>query len=146
MTSTDNQIETSNPDHFKEHRARVKPLDVLVVDDQRQSRMVLETILQHMGHRPTGCAHAESAFERLEKHEFQVVLADVHMPGMGGMELLDILAQDYPNLPVVLVTADENVIAKCQHRGSPICRVLIKPVYPKALCAMIESLQIQAPS
>lgn len=129
------------------HCTRVTPQEVLVVDDQRQSRMLLETMLHEMGHRPTGCQTAERALVRLRRHSFAIVLVDLHMPGMDGIELLqtirameDVPGGSKPDLPIVLVTGDASVQAKVRatHSGATLC--LIKPVGMEQLCELFESL------
>lgn len=77
---------------------------ILVVDDESAVRELTVEILRRNGYRPEGVASAAVALVRLHEDRFDLVVSDVVMPGMSGVELLDELrARDY-DLPVVLMT------------------------------------------
>jgi DNA-binding NtrC family response regulator len=82
---------------------------VLVVDDDPAIGTVLSALLKQEGLGALWVASAESALAVLEKSEFDVVLSDVKMPGLDGMGLLDRLANQRPDIPVVLLTAHGTV-------------------------------------
>ncbi len=66
----------------------------------------------------------EEALELTRKHDFDVVFSDVVMPGMGGLRLAEQLAEEKPDLPVILATGYSQEIAQSGSRGRP---VLLKP-------------------
>ena len=59
---------------------------ILVVDDEPQIRRVLKTALTAEGYAVVDAKSAEECFEKLREDRFDVVLLDVNMPGMGGLE------------------------------------------------------------
>jgi DNA-binding NtrC family response regulator len=61
-------------------------------------------ILETAGHEVTGAESAESALALLEDGEFDLVVSDVIMPGLSGLELLDAVRTQRASLPVLLVT------------------------------------------
>ncbi len=77
---------------------------VLVVDDDEPVRAVASRMLRAAGHDVTCAASAEEALQRLEQAQFDVVLSDVVMPGMGGIDLKQHIAALDPDLPVLLTS------------------------------------------
>lgn len=87
------------------------PLKILVVDDHEAARMGLKTALE--GGRATITAMAEdgrAALESLARASFDVVLVDVQMKKMDGLSLLSAIRESHPDLPVVMISADDNPI------------------------------------
>jgi two-component system response regulator PilR (NtrC family) len=78
---------------------------ILIVDDEPSMQEFLEILLQRDGHETTCCDSAESALVALECDDFDLVLSDIRMGGMSGLELLDRIAELSPETLVVLITA-----------------------------------------
>ena len=79
-------------------------MKILVVDDEPVVRELTVEILSRSGHLPQGVASARLALELLEHESFDLVVSDVVMPGMTGVELLDELRARHVDVPVVLMT------------------------------------------
>jgi putative two-component system response regulator len=77
---------------------------ILVIDDEDVIRALVMEILATAGHETTGAESAESALALLEDAEFDLVVSDVIMPGLSGLELLEAVRSRRASLPVVLVT------------------------------------------
>ncbi len=78
---------------------------VLVVDDEESMREFLSVILRKEGHEVETAAGGEEALERERNASFDVVLEDLKMPGMDGIELLQALKERDPELLVIIMTA-----------------------------------------
>jgi DNA-binding NtrC family response regulator len=78
---------------------------VLIVDDEKNIRSHLATYLRGQGHRAETAADAAEALDVLERVDADVVLSDVRMAGMDGMELLRAIRGRRPDAVVVLMTA-----------------------------------------
>lgn len=65
----------------------VAPLDILIVEDEPETRRVLDRLLRLRGHRPVPCENAEAALARLGEKFYPIILLDVQLPGMSGLEL-----------------------------------------------------------
>src|SRR3954470_11718943 len=77
---------------------------ILVIDDEDVIRMLVMEILESAGHDVTGADSAECALGLLEESDFDLVVSDVVMPGLSGLELLEAVHARRASLPVVLVT------------------------------------------
>ena len=78
---------------------------ILVVDDERSMREFLEILLQRDGHAVVSCASAQEALVALQSDSFDLVISDIKMPGMSGVELLQQTHEIAPDTLVVLITA-----------------------------------------
>lgn len=76
---------------------------ILVVDDDDAIRDTLYDLLSEQ-HVCQTAETAEKAFARLEADEYDVVLTDISMPGLSGLELLGHIRQKYPNTPVIIIS------------------------------------------
>lgn len=78
---------------------------ILVVDDEINIRGALVTLLEKKGYQVRGAGTGEEALEQLETATADLVLTDLKMPGMGGMEFLRRLKQKWPDTEVLVMTA-----------------------------------------
>ena len=78
---------------------------ILVVDDEVGMVTLLRNYLTREGYAVTTAPSAEVALQILEEHGIAVVLTDLHMPGMGGMELVREIHASRPETQVILMTA-----------------------------------------
>lgn len=81
------------------------PLSILVVDDEEPTREVLGWMLEDFGHTVHLAAdgYKALAFLRSEKR-VDMVLSDINMPGMDGVELCRVIEAEFPSLPVLLIS------------------------------------------
>jgi putative two-component system response regulator len=77
---------------------------ILAIDDEDVIRMLVVEILESVGHEVVGAESAEHALELLDHGEFDLVVSDVVMPGLSGLELLEAARSRRASLPIVLVT------------------------------------------
>ena len=82
---------------------------VWVIDDDRSIRWVLEKTLQKAEMDVTSFESADRVLSSLDKEQPDVVVSDIRMPGMDGLELLEILHARYPGLPVIIMTAHSDL-------------------------------------
>ncbi|HWG56246.1 MAG TPA: response regulator [Gaiellaceae bacterium] len=77
---------------------------VLVVDDEQLVRDLTVQVLLRGGHDVVSSATAQGALDLLEQERFDLVVTDVVMPGLSGVELLNEIRDRQPDLPVLLMT------------------------------------------
>ena len=78
---------------------------VLIVDDDRRMRRTLQIVIESMGLESAGAANANEARELLSTARFDLVLTDLKMPEVSGIDLLGEIRAERPKLPVILITA-----------------------------------------
>jgi putative two-component system response regulator len=77
---------------------------ILAIDDEEVIRMLVVEILESVGHEVVGAESAEHALDLLDTGEFDLIVSDVVMPGLSGLELLEAARRRQASLPIVLVT------------------------------------------
>jgi DNA-binding NtrC family response regulator len=82
---------------------------VLIVDDHPSARQSMGDILACAGHQVTCCASAAEALRRLEHTSFDVIITDLQMPGMNGLEFIRALHERGDEAQIVMVTAHASV-------------------------------------
>ena len=111
---------------------------ILIVDDNRS---MVETLRDILGLRGWTCDVAysgEEALERVEADEPRVVLMDIKMEGMNGVDTFRALRRRHPDLKVVLMTAYSAAGLVEEARREGVLEVLNKPIDPRALDALLE--------
>ena len=83
--------------------------EIYVVDDDRSMRWVLEKALQAAGFSVVVFDSADNVLAAIENTEPAVIITDIRMPGMDGLELLGRLGAQYPQLPVIIMTAHSDL-------------------------------------
>ena len=78
---------------------------ILVVDDEESMRQFLEIALSKAGHRITVAESGRRAIDLVEKQAFDLVISDIKMPDMSGVEVLRHVTDTDPRIPVVMITA-----------------------------------------
>ena len=112
---------------------------VLVVDDEGQIRGLLRKILIQAGHEVHTAPNAQRAIEMCSPPvSFDIVLADVVMPGIDGHELARRLAIQCPNSRVILMSGFDPGCAECPYLDN--CHRLPKPFGPRAVTELISEV------
>src|SRR3954451_15606826 len=83
--------------------------EILIVDDEQSYRQLLTLVFQEEGHNIRTAMNGRQALELLEKEPAQVIVSDVKMPDMDGIEMLRSLRESQPEIGVVLMTAFASV-------------------------------------
>jgi len=115
---------------------------ILVVDDEPTVRGIIAAMLTHLGYAAITASSADGALDSLRQDPaYDLVLSDIMMPGIDGIALLDRITADHPGIPVVLITAvqDIHVATNAFRRGAvdyllkPFERVQLQSVVSRAL-------------
>ncbi|HSN98390.1 MAG TPA: sigma-54 dependent transcriptional regulator [Candidatus Nanopelagicales bacterium] len=101
---------------------------VLVVDDEEGIRSFLADALETEGHEVEQAASGREALEKAGKQSFHVVITDLKMPGMGGMEVVRALRAEQPEVQVVVLTAHGSVASAVEAMKLGVFDYLQKPL------------------
>lgn len=120
---------------------------ILVVDDEPNVRLVFRTALESEGYRVDEAADGESALVWLGRTPCDVVLLDLQMPGLGGMEVLRRLRDEGVDVPVVVVTAHGTIPDAVEAMKLGAIDFLSKPLTPDVLRRVVaEVIDRHAPA
>ena len=124
----------------------VTGLRVLVSEDNPTNRIVIEAMLERLGHHATLCENGLQALHALRQHPFDVVLMDLHTPQMDGFEatrLMRELPAPRGSLPIVAFSADAFEESRQRADEAGISAFLAKPVELETLRACLQAMASQ---
>ncbi len=116
----------------------MSPLRILIVDDERIIHQTIGDYLSSAGHQVDGAVRAAAAFRLLDSQEYDVVLLDVRMPEMDGLDALRRIQEGWPTLPVVLISGHGSIETVVEALRAGASDFLVKPVGLTELDASIE--------
>jgi signal transduction histidine kinase/CheY-like chemotaxis protein len=119
------------------------PVRVLIAEDHELSRSLLKKLLEMQNHTVTAVSNGKEVLDEIKRQTFDIVLMDVHMPEMDGVEATaEIRRQEQAgaHLPIVAVTADAFWGLREHFLAKGFTEYLSKPINPEALFALIDSL------
>ena len=123
----------------------MKQFDVLIVEDDEALREALCDTLDIEGYRVISAKNGIEALSQLQKYTVGLVISDVQMPVMDGLQLLQNLRQKFEELPVLLMTAYGTIPHAVEAIQNGASDYLIKPFEAKALVAKVANLIISQP-
>jgi DNA-binding response OmpR family regulator len=124
----------------KEARAVSGSHRILVVEDEPNVRLVFRTALESNDYAISTAPDGETALMWLEHEHFDLVLLDLQMPGMGGMEALGRLRDQGNDLPVVIISAHDQAPNVVQAMRFGAIDFLPKPLTPEALRRVVADV------
>ena len=125
-----------------------RPLKVLHVDDDPMNLRVVQEILGAFGHQAVMACSGREALDRLAVETFDVVLLDIHMPGMTGLEVIaELRGTPGPQMavPVIALTADVYSRRPAEYLALGFNDFVSKPILVSGLMASIKRLTAAAP-
>ena len=122
----------------------MQPIQILWVDDEVDLLKSHFLFLSSRGYETQACTNGQEALSLVKEKQFDVVLLDENMPGLNGLETLALLKAEHPNLPVIMVTKNEEEHIMEDAIGSKISDYLIKPVNPnQILLSLKKTLNVE---
>ena len=115
---------------------------ILSVDDSNTMRFVIDTVLTHAGHEVVQAGDGIEALGLARRREFQVVLTDIHMPGMDGYALIRELRalSAYRYVPIIALTATADSEERAAGRDAGATVWIVKPFSPDRLLGIVKQL------
>lgn len=112
--------------------------NILIVDDEKNTRKSLEEILRLEGYRVESCEDGQSAVDELEKNTYDLLLLDLKMPGMDGLEVLEQASEIAPECKVIMLTAHGSLESSIQALRQGAHDYILKPAKPEELVASVS--------
>jgi len=112
----------------------------LIVDDEPSIVKLLAEMLRHVGYSCLECQSSQEALHLMNTQEFDVVLCDVRMPGMSGLELLRFVRYKQPHLAFLMVTGVDDVRVGVQAMKEGADDYLLKPLHLEAVLVSVNQV------
>ena len=123
-----------------------QPLRILVAEDNPTNQLVIRSVLETAGHRPTLVNDGEEALDALETGEYDLAILDMHMPKTSGLDVLKFAKWTLPAnrmIPFMILTANATKEALEECRAAGASAFITKPVEPRRLLGEIAALANQ---
>ncbi len=111
---------------------------IIIVDDEKITRTSLEDILKLEGYQVESFADGKSAIAALATKTFDLMLLDLKMPGMDGLEVLENLVEKAPDIKVIMLTAHGSLESAIQALRQGAHDYILKPAKPEELIASVN--------
>jgi two-component system sensor histidine kinase RpfC len=116
---------------------------ILVAEDNKTNQLVIQKILERAGHMPYIVDNGQEALDALENDTFDIIIMDMQMPVMGGIEAAKIYnfsTSHHERLPIIILTANATKEALNECKDANIDSYLTKPINIEKLLCAIETL------
>lgn len=123
------------------HSPKSDELRILIVDDDPQLRDVLNDMLSLDGHEVVSCNDAYAALEQVKGGDFDMMITDLGMPGMSGLDLAGEVHEKHPELPIAMITGWGTQLNNDEVSLRGIRRVLAKPFHLRDIKSLIKELR-----
>src|SRR3979411_2244485 len=128
------------------------PDRILIVEDEENARIGYEALLRRWGHEVLGVGSAEDALARFTEFAPTVLIADVELPGMNGLDLLAKLSDELQNVPAIIITgkgSEERVIAAIEagafwYIEKPLKAAVLRSLLDRAMGRLRDARQLEA--
>jgi CheY-like chemotaxis protein len=111
---------------------------ILWADDEIDLLKPHILFLEGKGYEVTSVNSGRDAIDAIKKTEYDLVFLDENMPGISGLDALAQIKQDRPNIPVIMITKNEEEHIMEEAIGSKIADYLIKPVNPNQILLSVK--------
>ena len=115
---------------------------ILVIDDEPSLRQSFTRILQKEGHDVTTAANGKDGLSLVSEHPFDLVYLDIRMPDMNGLDVLKSIHEKFPELSVILFTAQPDLNSALDALRHGAKDYLLKPLKPQVLIERTELMLI----
>jgi DNA-binding response OmpR family regulator len=111
---------------------------VLIVDDEKNIRLTLSQALSSLPIEVDVAESGEQALRKVEADDFALILLDLRMPGLDGMDVLRRLRDERPDIPVILITAHGNIESAVEAMKLGAIEFFPKPFVPDQIRGLIS--------
>ncbi len=117
---------------------------VLVIDDEAIVRVSCQRVLEPAGYEVVLTSRGDEAIELLEKERFDLVLTDLKMPDMDGLEVLKVIKERWPDIQVVIITGYGTISTAVQAIKKGAYEYIEKPFTPEDILDVVTKALSEA--
>ncbi len=121
-------------------KSKLAMTKILLAEDENDLRLFLRKALERAGHKVRDFADGLSAWEALKEEPAELLLTDIVMPGMDGIELARKTAGLYPQMKIMFITGFAAVALNPDNKAPKDAKVLSKPFHLRQLVDEVERL------
>ena len=114
------------------------PATVLIVDDDAFHRATIGEMMTAQGHRVREASDGSSALEAVSEERFSHVFLEVHLPGLGGIEMARMIRDRDPKAVTILMSADQQDVLRVRQAGLGLSMTLVKPLSASHVMAALR--------
>lgn len=111
--------------------------NILIIDDEESMRLACIQTLEDAGHRAQAAESGFQALEKIDKESFDVVILDLMMPGISGMEILKKIKEKYQSLGVIVITGYASIESAVEAMKTGADDYITKPFTPDTLISVV---------
>ncbi|MBF0567720.1 MAG: response regulator [Nitrospirae bacterium] len=117
---------------------------IMIVDDDKTTRKILGLYLTTKGHQPVFAENGLDAIEKLASNEVDIIMTDLNMPYMDGLELTKQLKNNpaFQSIPILMLTTETDDDEKSKANDAGINAYMVKPVSAETVDTMIRQMTI----
>ncbi len=116
---------------------------VMIIEDDEEMRSLLKDLFEEEGFETDSVSNGVNALEKLSEDHFDLVITDIRMPGLTGLEILPTIRKLNPETPIIVMTAygSDDVRRRSLERGATI--YLEKPIHLSKLRTVIHEMVLR---
>lgn len=115
-------------------------ISILIVEDDGEMREILGDVFEDRGARVLRASNGVEAFALVEKERIDLVMSDIQMPVMDGIELLRKIRKKDPKIPIVLLATGQSQLSEQGARSLGAAGLILKPFNLRSLADQVETL------
>jgi len=132
---------SASSDHSGEEQTNMA--HILVVDDEEQIRLMLQQLLERVGHQVTAVANGDEAVKTYRENPVDVIITDLIMPGKEGIETITELKREFPDVKIIAMSGGgrvgpKNYLSLAEKLGAH--RTFAKPFDHKKMIEAIDEI------
>ncbi|MDT4953986.1 MAG: hypothetical protein QOJ02_2124 [Acidobacteriota bacterium] len=116
----------------------MEKIQVLIIEDDRSVGDALKIVMDDSGYKAVVAINAQQGIEQARLRRFGLIITDVQLPDMSGLDVLTILRKKVPTIPIIIITAHstQEVVTQALARGA--FQVLPKPFLPSEILDLAQ--------
>ena len=117
---------------------------ILMIDDDPHMHRIVGIYLKNKPYELVNVHSARMALHKLDERPFDLILSDIQMPGMDGIELIKMIKAKYPDLPIIVLSAFDSERFRQEFTSFAALSILPKPFDQRTLSQLIERYMEEA--
>ena len=125
---------------MKDFRKYNSVVRILIIEDDEEMRSLLEDVLDEEGFKTESASNGSEGLRKLSKESFDLILTDIRMPGLTGLDILPVIKRLQPEASVIVITAfgNEEIHRRSVEKGA--AGYLEKPIHMDKLKTLVHEM------